>query len=360
MALLWIDGFDHYGANGASLNAIAGVVGNAYANVDAADFIGTMPILGGLAFRVNHTNNDPIGLDHVLPAVLGSGSTIGMGAHVYVNSYVNADSSRGHSVFHLKSGAGTGILFLNFLSTGALQVRAGSVIGAALATSANVMALDVIYHVEMKVFLHASLGTVEVRVNGVVWINATGLNTLQSLTVGQVGMGAGNFASGQSVDMYWDNLFVWDGTGSVNNDFLSDCVVETLLPNADTADADWTKSSGTDGFNLINDVPANISNYIEAANVGDESIFELTNLSTTAYTIKGVMAVTNAQKTTSGASTIEVGIETNNVQSMSAGQALTQSVLGYKSHMVEQNPDTAAAWTPAEVNAIQVVLDRAA
>lgn len=360
MALLWIDGFDHYAANGGTLQSLAGIGGNY--NVDVNVWTAaTMPVLGGLGLRENQSNTDPSGFNHPLPSTYGTGNTIGMGAHIYVNSYVNSDVSRGQSIFHLLSAAGVGIIYLNMLSSGQLQVRAGSVIGSSLADSGtNLLSQDVAYHIEMKVGLHASTGTIEVRVNGVVWINATGLNTLQSQTVGQVGLGAGNYASGQSVDMYWDNFYIWDGTGSVNNDFVGECVVETLFPNADTADADWTKSSGSDGYNLINDVPANISNYIEAANVGDESIFECTNLSTTAYSIKGVMAAVNAQKTTAGASTIEIGVETNNVQSMSAGQALTQGSLTYRNHVVQLNPDTGVAWTPSEVNAIQVVVDRAA
>jgi hypothetical protein len=363
MSLLWVDGFDHYAASGA-LATVVGVVGGAYSAVWATDAtIATMPITGGLGLRMVGSNSDPTAaIEKPLPTTYGSGTTLGVGSHFILDSAAYADAGRGLDVFHFKNGIGTSTVMLCVLQGGQLTIRYDNVVNADSGNSgANVLSLDVVYHIELKVFLHATLGTIEVRVNGATWITMTNQNTLRSTTYTSCGVGQANLSSGQGFSAYWDNFFIWDGAGSINNDFIGECTVLTLFPSADTADADWTLSTGASGFDLINDVPAaGTTRYLEAAAAADLSVFDLTNLPTTNYNIKGVQTVVNAQKTTSGATTIEIGVETNSVQDLSAPLTLTENAYLYKHHITQQNPDTLAAWTPTEINALQIVLDRAA
>src|SRR5690606_21555592 len=109
------------------------------------------------------------------------------------------------------------------------------------------LAASTLYHVEM-LLTFGNPGTVEIRVNGVTVFLDTTQNLSNSIDVVQIGPQTGGTSL---VAFAFDNLFIYDETGTTHNDFLGDRTVFTLFPSADTGDADWTLSSGSDGFDLI-------------------------------------------------------------------------------------------------------------
>lgn len=106
------------------------------------------------------------------------------------------------------------------------------------------------YHFEFKVTI-ATVGSVEFRINGVtVW-------TLSSVDTQDRNEGTwdgfrmfqmGNFT-------VYDDIYICDGAGTTNNDFLGDVVVETLFPASDGSFTDWTPSAGGPHVALIDDAP---------------------------------------------------------------------------------------------------------
>ena len=95
-----------------------------------------------------------------------------------------------------------------------------------------------LHDVKFQAVFHATLGTVEVRVDGVAVITATNLVLTGSAT--QVYFGnSGTGATGHS-DWYIKDLAVWSLTGTYNDDWPLITGVLTLYPDADTADAGFT------------------------------------------------------------------------------------------------------------------------
>lgn len=358
MSLIFMDGFDNYLAAGTTMTSsnvpyqISGTSGTLT--------IQTMPILGGLGVRGARVGtNDTHSMYTNLPKTWVSGETIGVGAHYYADLR-QAGIEQG--IMALASSSGVFSIILLMTDTGKLEVRSGSFAGTLLGDSgSNVLDLNALYHIEMKVGLHASTGTVTVRVNGVDWITATAKNTISGTSISRLQLlhnAGATGGGGENHRHYMTDVFVWDGAGAQNNDFLGGCNVITLFPSADTADADWTKSTGVVGFSIIDNMPPT-ADYLEAPNVADLSIFDLTDLPHTSFSVKGVQAQVFAQKTIAGAVGLEFGIDSNNVLGLSAAIDLTQSQYLYKDHVRELNPDTGALFTPAEINALQVVLQRA-
>src|SRR5690606_5254270 len=132
-------------------------------------------------------------------------------------------------------------------NNGVLSLQEGTGSGSTIA-SASGFGTSVLYHLEIKVVQHASTGSIEVRINGATVINETGLNTTD--TIGQIGLLAGT-GSSSAQNIYIDNLYVWDDTGAVNNDWLGERLVYTLMPDGDGPTQDWTLSTGSDTYDLL-------------------------------------------------------------------------------------------------------------
>src|SRR3546814_12965860 len=69
----------------------------------------------------------------------------------------------------------------------------------------------------------STVGTVEVRVEGVTVLDLSGLDTLNSAdaTVAQVALGS-RIVGSVATTPYYKDFVLWDGSGSANNDFRSE------------------------------------------------------------------------------------------------------------------------------------------
>lgn len=362
MSLLHIDGFDHYVANNVVFPTPGGSV---YAEINASSRIAPSTILGGQCWYCDTDNTAAAKLRLSLTTSYGAGNTLGVGFNLYASAYNNAAfTSSAHNVYfaHFGSVGGTRLFGVGTLAGASvlgntLNIYSGTST-TPIASSILTLAPLTLYHIEMKMVIHASTGSIEVRVNGVLWVSATGLNTagtaVQSVTFAQAVSGAG------WCSLNYDNYYVWDGAGSVNNNWLGEQKVYTLFPSADTADADWTKSTGSDGYDLINDVPAvPATRYLEASVVGDVSIFDLGNLPTTSLIVKGVKTVVYAEKTDAAAGSLEFGPVHAATPSL-VTIAQTNGSYRFNDKIDELNPSTGVAWLSTDINATQIELSRAA
>ena len=351
MALLFIDGFDHYGA-AASLTFDTLSLGAYTLNGSDHSSIQAMPVLGGLCLAKTSGNSGGDGSWGVQKVIASYASgTLGVGMHWYNNS---ADTRRPSVCGFLSN---TGAILYELTTSGqggVLQLRNAA--GTVLASGTTPMNVNTLYHIEAKLVI-ADSGSFDVKLNGVAELTYSG--DTNATAVNRIGI-AGRTGNAFSRSTYIDNLFIWDGTGSVNNDWLGEQVVYTLLPTSDTADADWTKSTGSDGYALIDNIPPVNTIYIEAAAAADESHFGMANLASTALSIKGVQTTVCARKTTAGAITIQHGVLSGGDTSLSAATVLNNGSDLFVSAMHQTDPDTTNLWAPAAVNAVELVAIRSA
>jgi hypothetical protein len=232
---------------------------------------------------------------------------------------------------------------------GTLSVRRGG--STVLGTSTATLALNTWYYVELKVVGSGTSGAATVRVNGTAVLTLTGVNTQQTANATANTVRLGQQATSGNLD--YDDVYVLDGSGGVNTDFLGDCRVEQVLPTGAGATTAWTPSAGAN-YAAVDDAPPNgDTDYVSSATAGQTDTYACGDLAVaTSGTVKAVQATASCRKDDAGSRSVALVTRPGSTDRVGA----TQSVLDTYSMLPQvwdTNPDTAAAWTVAEVNASQ-------
>lgn len=134
-------------------------------------------------------------------------------------------------------------------------------------------------YIECKCFSNATTGTVEIKVNGALVLSLTNVNTdpygLTGFDTAELGGPTGGLAA------RFDDMYLADTLGGVNNDFLGAIRVYTALPVSDNTPLQWTPSTGTPHFSLVNGVPAESqTTYVSDTGLGntDQYLYDLTSI----------------------------------------------------------------------------------
>jgi len=240
-------------------------------------------------------------------------------------------------------------------SDGKLSARRGTTTLAT--TAAAQVVLNTWVYIEMKVSV-AEAGSYDIRVNGVSVLSNGSVDTRAGTTnnygnrvrlYGPVGgAGSGHF---------YDDFYVCDATGSVNNDFLGDRRVVTIFPNADTADEDFALSAGSDSFALLDDNGLDDdTTYVESATVTDRDLFDFENVGALAN-INGIQHSVIARKTDVDNFELDLVTKSSSTTDVAASQTVGSTSYDSFFRIQELDPNTAAAWTGTNLDAAQFGFD---
>lgn len=251
--------------------------------------------------------------------------------------------------------AGTAQATLKLNNDGTLSAMRSTGNGTVLGTTTFALSTGVVYYIEIKVFIHDTTGTFEIKVDGSSKLALTGQDTKQTAngTANQVLLGA-DAAITLSTYTY-DDVYVCDGTGSTNNDFLGDCRVDAYLPNGNGNSSQLTGSDGnsTDNYLLVDESPPNDdTDYVEHATVGNKDTYAVTDMSHTPSSIFGIQVLANAKKDDAGARSLATVTRSGGTDNDGATQALSTSYV-YYAQIRETDPNTSAAWTKTNLNSAE-------
>lgn len=222
-------------------------------------------------------------------------------------------------------------------------------------TSVSALATGAFYYIEWKVTIADSIGASScvVKVNGATWITvATGQDTKNTANASANAVILG---PSSSVTGTWtiDDFYICDQSGSApQNDFLGDCRIDTLLPNADGSNSAWTPSTGSSHYQLVDEATPNTSDYVESNTVGQKDTWNFQDLAAVTGTIFGIQVNTAALKSDAGVRSIANTIKSGATNADGATVALSTSQL-YQSDIWYQDPATSAAWTEANINSLE-------
>lgn len=229
-------------------------------------------------------------------------------------------------------------------------------IGSATSSTGTPLTSGTWHWVEIKITLGttASNGACEIRIDGSTVVNATSQDT------NVTGTGAAYFeitggGSSNPNEAYFDDFIIMDSTGSNMNDFIGDSGITVQTPNADGGVVAWTASAGAD-YECVDESPAAANgdtDYISSSTAGQESRFNLTNLSGTPTTIHAVQVRYKAKKTGSGQRTLRGLINSNANESTGSELGLTTAYVWHYGGAYPLDPDGSVAWTISAVNALQ-------
>lgn len=198
------------------------------------------------------------------------------------------------------------------------------------------------HHVEFQVEVGAA-GSGYLYVDGILVASAVGVDFLDGV------VNASPTFYG-STDTLLDDLVVQQSEVSMPP-ILGEHKIHTLLPSADTAQADFT---GT--YADIDDPVGSHdgdATYISATTLNSKSEFELSNLTESPSVVHAVQNGISARKTDAGTKGVTNYIDSNGTEAQGVEFPASETY-GPHSDIYELNPDGATAWTPSSVNALKV------
>lgn len=333
MSLLFIDGFDHYATadilkkwsdhSGATIAASSGRRGGGAMNISFYGYYATKTLPSShQTLIVGFSINAPV---------------------------INTGSQKLLTI----SDGGALHLMVTVETGGALKVwRDNSAYGNLLGTTAgSLLVAGITKYVEIKVKIDDSTGTVDIHFDGVSVLALTGVDTRSggNATANSVSIyGLNSFSN-----CYFDDFYIANTAGSVNNDFLGDCRIDTIYPTSDGNYSQFTPSTGSSHYALVDETTPNTSDYNDGAAVNDRDSYGMGNLSAIpSQTIYGVQVNAALEKDDAGARSATTFVRSSSTNGDGAGVALSTSQV-YVSQMFETNPNGSIAWTETTVNAIE-------
>jgi hypothetical protein len=220
------------------------------------------------------------------------------------------------------------------------------------------VAKDVYHWFELKVTIDATSGTVELRRNGAPLLTFAG-NTMGAPTgdITRVQLRSMNVTSSNRVDVWLDDIVIADDLGGQNDDFLGDLRISTLAPTADTAQKDWTPSSGSDNFSRVAEIPPDDdTSWVASATPGDRDLYAMAPLGMTPLAIKGLQQTALARRDDAGDRALALVLKSG-AEIAVAPPAVLGSSYSFIETMHEQDPATGEAWTAAAVDAVHAGIE---
>lgn len=257
MTALLLDGFDHYGQGAAGA---ANMLDGAWAEVQNSQLTTAGPgtpswgartgtyALAGQGYQGSYRR--------VLPAAIG---------RVFLSLGFSVDglpiASLRNQVCSFRDSGNNVIANLWCQSDGSLQLRKGDVNNTLLASTQGPVIVSRNWHF-LEMDFNQGAGDFVLRIDdssgsGTPAISASGLS-LGAELVSQITVLDFAVASSGFSEAWLDDLFIRDTNGTVNNGWLGDRRVSTLMANADTPTAGWTpRYYEKIGAGILNDTAAN-------------------------------------------------------------------------------------------------------
>ena len=198
--------------------------------------------------------------------------------------------------------------------------------------------------------------------DGVSFLSLSGINTRSSAAsqIGSVILGA--YSGGSGLTIYWDDYYIANTSGSLNNTFLGPISVLAMLPTGNGTTDQWTiggSSPAATNWQSVNENPPNDGvTFVHDGNVGDIDRYTFPTIAS-AYpalsigTIFAVVVNMRAELDIPGTRAIRAAVLSSATLGTSASDlSLTTSWADYQG-VLETDPATSAQWLVAAVNAAE-------
>lgn len=355
MALLFMDGFDHTDTSSSQYSHHSKWSG-AYSG-QISTWVNGVRTGRSALFMYSGSGN---ALTKGLPAV--GGFVVGVAVKTPVGSGVSWSNT---DLIQIREGGALGSVVHLAVGTDAtdhLVVRRGSTV---IATGTRVLVFDNWYYIEFKGTIDATTGTFDVRLDGTLETGLTGFtgNTRNGGTTGQWNRVC--LINNTSQGSYFDDFYACDQSGSLHNDFLGICRIETMVPVLDVVALgtyhDWIVGGqaapmSTDHASYIDDLPPNEADYCKSAVVGAKETFRFPTPTT-----NPVFGALHGMQTNLYTALSDIGSRSLSaiVRSGGAdyeGAAFVPAIRAFQttSEMRAVNPNTGLPWTLAEIPLLEV------
>lgn len=335
MSLVFMDGFDvdDYPVKGW------------YIQNGGSSVSGNTPFGQGYSMLLDTGNNV------ILTHAITPSATVYMGFQFYLN---HTDSNQ--SVLRLYTDNGSSLQISYCVNpAGDINMYCGPENSTLIGTAYNALAFNQWNFIEISATIDPTNGSLIVRKNTEEIISYSGNTKYEGSSNNIDGLWIGNSQDSTIVE-YFDDLYICDGLGSVNNTFLGPVRIQTLMPNATGSYNQLTPSpSQSVGDNYVNvkDVPYSDSDYNYSSNIGDKDTYRLETLLPDTASVFAIQTNVIASATDAGAAYIAPALVSGGSLYTDPTVPLSASPNGVSRAVREQDPNTSATWTINGVNTLE-------
>ena len=331
MSLLFVEGFDYY---------------NDYNDIGGGGKWGGRKGTTQLTFET--------GRDGVGKALKISSSNIYYCTHklktpgdvFYIGFGLKLTTLTSSSDFLVISEGGTTHFVLKYNADGTLTAKRNT---ATLGSTGAVLSSDTWVYLEVYVKIANTGGEVTVKIDGNTELTLTSQDTQN----GSTGVCNTLKLAGASGNLHYDDMYICDDAGSVNNGFLGDCTVETLVPNGAGSSTGLTASAGSN-YAAVDEKPVNTSDYVYSSTVTNKDLYAVENLADNTVTVHGVQVAFHAKKEDSGERGLKPICKTGTTEGAGDEKMLGYSDYHSSAWIFETDPDTAVAWLGSGVDGMEM------
>jgi hypothetical protein len=207
--------------------------------------------------------------------------------------------------------------------------------------------------IEFKVVCDNAAGAYELKVDGISVLSATGVDTQSNLAYYDQVMLSG--VDGSVVETpRFDDFFVMDGTGSDHNDFVGQRRINVITPDGDTASVDWTTSSGSNHWELVDDLdPDDDATYVEDTVSANKDIWTYDDLSDL-NSIDAVCLITDVRVTDANTYGLTTIVKSGGTEYDVNMGTISSTSYSMPERLMTEDPDTLTSWTQGGVNSIEM------
>ncbi len=360
MSLLFVDGFDTKDTPTKWLITGTG-------NTGSLSFSTTTRFGAGSAVSMPFSNsNSQI---YTIMKSFTASSQIFIGAAIQHGRLSNLTYSPPYHVL-LGDGGQTAHLYLLTTNSGSIQLYRGSGVrasanggqwipnGTMIASSAGGVMDSGWHYVEMSATIHPSAGSVVVKIDNTQVLTFAGntQNGGTNLTIDSVaysGMSATDFIVSLPIGSpVVDDLYICNSLGTVNNTFIGDVRVQTLLPTGAGASTQLTPTGSVNNWANAADVPDDTTTYNASSTIGQRDTYVMSDLAATTGQIFGVQSNLHASKPDAGAANIKAAYKSGATVYYDASRTIGTTNEAYQA-VRETDPLTSSAWTTSTVNGLE-------
>ena len=205
-------------------------------------------------------------------------------------------------------------------------------------------------YIEVKVRVHNTLGSYEVKVNGSTVMSGGDVDT-QYQAIDDVSFIQPYTGNHDTARMLIGDVYILDTNGNDNIDFLGDIRVDTLMPDGIGNKSQWTPSAGNNFQCVDETTPNDDADYVETDVQNEIDTYTFGDLSALGTAVKAVAINIVGKKTDSGVLRISPVLRGAGADYVldSSGVALGDGY-AHRQLIWQENPVDSDAFAEADVN----------
>ena len=245
-------------------------------------------------------------------------------------------------ILRLRNGATT--LLLLEVNVATNRIKAWRDASTLIATSTAIFPVDTVKHIQIRYVPHTSTGILQIKIDDILDIDFAGQSCASTNPIDNILIG---MMRGFSSDVYFDDLVIDDAA------WIGNSQISGLVPDGAGASTQFTPSAGAN-YTCVDETPPSAADYVYTNTVAQDDLYTLDDLPADVIAVKSVQVSAVAWK--DGGATpqnAELLVRSGGTIYPSGDKALPSSAGVNILHLWETDPDTAAAWAIAAVDALE-------